>query len=332
MQASQLTSPPLELGPTSPLHSLEATTFRPIPVTTSDLELQNSSASNSPPDTPPGKRTGRSRPELPSQTEIRVPPASSGRSASNSPPTSPPNFLDHASSLRWQGRASIQPDFSLPPNLVCRSETSSPPCSPPPPSDLESPKQWDEMSEVSIRSDSSASTEQTRNEAANVEVYRLPDSPLPPDSPTSEESEPSSRRVSDEEGDISPHQEHEVAGTATERSDSQPLSNSASEKLSSEALSSGLKVSSDGDQPNETQFRSSTLESSTECVVLDSLSQVDNSQQSSFESRTNLNHTNEAHEAPPLPLAPGSTATPTQDTLAAAIAHHDWNMVRIPCC
>lgn len=400
-------------GPSSALHSQEATTLRPIPVKTPDLKSQKSSASNSPADTPPRKSsiaakdeeaptlewTGRSRPESPSKSEIRVP---SGRSASNSPPTSPPKFLDQASSLRWRGRsdpASFQPNFSLPPNLVCRSETSSPPCSPPPPSDLESPKQWDEVSEVSTSSDSS---ERSAEEAVNVEVYRFPDSRLPPDSPAmseegdglsnrasdeeddrlsqgapgeegdrlskrasdddadrltkrasdeeadrlskresdeeddhlskrapDEEDNHLSKRASDEEGDrsanresdeedVATHQEQEMAEPATERSGSQL----PSEKLSSEALSSATDGSYDGHPPSDTVSKSSTIENTTESISSDT--QVASRQPSNLVSQTN---TNEAHEAPPLPPLPGSTDTPP-DALAAAKAHHDWNMMK----
>ena len=161
-----------------------------------------------------------------------------------------------------------------------------------------------------------------------MEVYRLPDSPLPPDSPRiSDEGDhlpgSSSRLVSAEEDDNAPDHEHEMAETTTAISAFQYPPDSLSDKSSF-----APEDSYDSHQPSDAQLRLSTFEPPTESVLPDSLSQVDISQESAFQSQRDPNPIMEAHKPPTLPPVPGATDIPTTDAVAAAIAHHDWNMVR----
>ncbi|KAG0609588.1 hypothetical protein M758_8G195800 [Ceratodon purpureus] len=348
LHVSPPTSPLLNSGPTNPLHSTEVAALRPVSIL-SGLKSQNSSASNSPPESPPRKEylpeddrglclelRGRSKSDSTFKTGIKLPLGSPDRSPSNSPPTSPPKFSDQASSLRWRkrsGPASTKPDFSLPPNLVPRSETSSPPCSPPPQSD--SPKQWDERSEVSSSSNSSDSSDLAQgNQNGAAGVYRLSDSPLPLDSPTMSEegdrsSGSSSRSESDvEDNDAAGYEDGIVQSSTAELALEKP-SHSSSDKPQFEVLSSVPRSSNDGYEPSEAQFSSSTFESSTGPVLSNSPSQEISIQQATLGNRRNLLSNPETFEPPPPPPAPGSADTPTtKDALAAAIAHHDWNMMK----
>lgn len=353
LHGSLPTRPHLDSGPNSPINSTEAATLRPVSIRPAP-KSQNSSASNSPPDSPPRNEDlagaddiltlewgGRSQPEsTTSKTGIRVPPASSDRSPSNSPPTSPPKFSEQSSLMRWKRRsepAANKTDYVLSQNVLCQSETSSPPYSPPPQSDSESPKQWDERSEVSSSSDPSESSDSTEgNKNGSVEVYRPPGSSLPPDLLTMSDDDDgssgsSSRSEPDEEVDKeAAKHEHGMVETSASGSTLHNPSNSSSGQSSFEVPSSEPNEEPEdlngSHQPSDAQFSPSAFGTAAEPVLLTILPQMDGSQKSIVGSEPNFIPST---DPPPPPPALESTDTPSaKGALAAAIAHHDWNMVR----
>jgi len=137
----------------------------------------------------------------------------------------------------------------------------------------------------------------------------------------------SSKSESDEEVDNATEHEHGMVQTSTSGSLLENPSNPSADKSSLEVPSSEANISIGSYEPSDTQFRPSTLETSAGPELPVSLSQMDSIQNSTVASETNLIPNTDP--PPPPPAALGSTNIPaTKDALAAAIAHHDWNMVR----